>query len=274
MCNSDLSPLVLCIGGHDPSGGAGIQADAEAVRAAGLHAATIVTCLTAQDTRGLKGLWPQPPDSVADQCRLILADSLVKVIKIGLIGSTALARWLCQLGDDYPRLPLILDPVLAAGAGQKIADATLFDQAEYNLIGRCTLVTPNLPEARALSGAQDPAGCAERILARGCEWVLITGTHDRSPDVINRLYGMDGSERAWRWPRLPHEYHGSGCTLASAIAARLGLGQPMAEAVQEAQAYTWQSLKTAIRTGQGQWTPNRLYALKGPDDPIFHSPRS
>jgi len=201
---------------------------------------------------------------------LILADSLVKAIKIGLIGNTALARWLCQLGDDYPRIPLILDPVLAAGAGQKIADAALFDQAEYNLIGRCTLVTPNLPEAQALSGAQEPADCAKRILARGCEWVLITGTHDRSPDVINRLYGADGSEWAWHWPRLPHEYHGSGCTLASAIAARLGLGLPMAEAVQEAQAYTWQSLKTAIRTGRGQWTPNRLFALKGPDDPISH----
>ncbi len=262
-----LAPIILCIGGHDPSGGAGIQADAEAARANGIHAATVVSCLTRQDTQGLRGLWPQPVEEVEAQCRLILADSQVRAIKIGLLGSAQLARWLCQLADEYSELPLILDPVLASGAGQRVTDPTLFDQIGSHLLGRCHLATPNLPEAQALSGAQAPDDCAARLLASGCRWVLITGTHDDSTEVINRLYGQDGSRRAWSWPRLPAEYHGSGCTLASAIAARLALGQPMEKSVAEAQDYTWRSLKSATRTGQGQWTPNRLYALDKPGPP-------
>lgn len=267
MSQPNLTPIILCIGGHDPSGGAGIQADAEAARANGIHAATVVSCLTRQDTQGLRGLWPQPVEEVEAQCRLILADSQVRAIKIGLLGSAQLARWLCQLADEYSELPLILDPVLASGAGQRVTDPTLFDQIGSHLLGRCHLATPNLPEAQALSGAQAPDDCAARLLASGCRWLLITGTHDDSTEVINRLYGQDGSRRAWSWPRLPAEYHGSGCTLASAIAARLALGQPMEQSVGEAQDYTWHSLKSATRTGRGQWTPNRLYALGKPGSP-------
>lgn len=258
MSAPPLSPVLLCIGGHDPSGGAGIQADAEAARAAGIHAATVVSCLTSQDTRGLRGLWPQPLEQIEEECRMILADSEVKAIKIGLIGGSPLARWLCHLADEYPELPWVLDPVLATGAGKKVTDAGLTDQIGSRLLGRCSLATPNLPEAQTLSGARDPDDCAGRLLASGCPWILITGTHAASPEVVNRLYGRDGSQRSWSWPRLPWEYHGSGCTLASAIAARLALGQAMEMAVAEAQDYTWRSLKTATRTGRGQWTPNRL----------------
>ncbi len=261
MPESNQAPIILCIGGHDPSGGAGIQADAEAARANGIHAATVVSCLTCQDTQGLRGLWPQPVAEVKAQCRLILADSQVKAIKIGLLGSARLAHWLCQLADEYPVLPMILDPVLTSGAGQKVSDPSLFEQIRSHLLGHCLLATPNLPEAQALSSAQAPDDCATRLLASGCRWVLITGTHDESTEVINRLYGQDGSQREWHWPRLPEVYHGSGCTLASAIAARLALGQTLECAVAVAQDYTWRSLKSATHTGRGQWTPNRLYAL-------------
>ena len=264
MANSELSPLLLGIGGHDPTGGAGIQADVEAARAAGIHAATVITCLTAQNTAGIRGLWPQDPDQLEVQCRLILADSRVKAIKLGLIGSSRLARWLCQFADEHPELPLILDPVLASGVGQSVVDAALFNQIRAHLLSRCLLATPNLPEAQALSGAQAPEDCARRILASGCRWVLITGTHAATTEVINKLYGQDGSHQAWCWPRLPHSYHGSGCTLASAIAARLALGQDMIPAVAEAQNYTWHSLQAATRTGRVQWTPDRLFHLDPP----------
>jgi len=256
-----LSPVLLCIGGHDPSGGAGIQADAEATRAAGIHAATIVSCLTTQDTRGLHALWPQPVEQVAAQCRLILEDSRVKAIKLGLLGSSGLARWLCRLAEENPQLPLVLDPVLASGAGQRIADADLYNQLRSQLLGHCLLATPNLPEAQALTGAKQPDDCAQRLLASGCRWILITGTHAHDPEVVNRLYGQDGSFHAWNWPRLPFVYHGSGCTLASSIAARLALDVAIVQAVTEAQLYTWHSLRNANRTGLGQWTPNRLPGL-------------
>ena len=232
-------PTVLCVGGHDPSGGAGIIADAEAVRAAGAFALTVVTALTDQDTCGLRQIHPQPAARIEAQCRALVADGTPAAIKIGLIGDARLVPVLCALIDSLPRLPVVLDPVLAAGAGQAVADAALVQAVLDDLLPRTTLLTPNLPEAQRLSGAMDAADCARWLLAAGADWVLVTGTHAESADVVNRLYGRDGGERSQSWPRLAGNYHGSGCTLASAIAARLALGQTMPEAVATAQAYTW-----------------------------------
>jgi hydroxymethylpyrimidine/phosphomethylpyrimidine kinase len=262
MTSKDSDPVLLCAGGHDPSGGAGIQADIEAARAAGVHACTVVTCLTAQDTCGISRLWPQRAEQVEEQCRLVLADSAVGAVKIGLLGSSRMARVFCELASGHPDLPLILDPVLASSAGQSLADAAMLNQMRKNLVPRCTLVTPNLPEARTLSGFREPDDCAGRLLEIGCPWVLITGTHAPEEEVINRLYGQDGSREEWSWRRLRGEFHGSGCTLASAVAARLVRGRDVKSAVLEAQEYTWASLERARRTGRCQLTPNRLFALE------------
>jgi len=191
----------------------------------------------------------------------VFADSLVGALKIGLLGSSRTVRVLCDLSVERPRLPLVLDPVLTAGAGQPLADAALLNQVRKNLLGRCTLVTPNLPEARTLSGFEESDDCALRLLETGCRWVLITGTHAPGDEVVNRLYGLDGSRRDWSWPRLRGEYHGSGCTLASAVAARIVQGSDVEIAVAEAQVYTWECLSHALRTGRCQLTPNRLFAL-------------
>ncbi len=255
-------PVVLCLGGHDPSGGAGILADAESIAAAGAFAVTVITALTDQDTCGLRHLYPQPPDQVAAQCRALIHDSAPLVLKIGLIGHAWLVETICELCDaDTTRL-VIFDPVLATGAGQAVADAALVQQLREKLIPRCTLITPNLPEARTLTGAQTPDDCASRLLALGTGWVLITGTHDDTAQVTNRLYGADGTTHAWDWPRLPGEYHGSGCTLASAIAGQLASGMALPEAVAAAQIDTWNSLQRAFRSGRCQLTPNRLYRLE------------
>ena len=258
-------PTVLCVGGHDPSGGAGIGADAEAVRAAGAFALTVVTALTDQDTRGLRQVYPQPAARIEAQCRALIADGDPAAIKIGLIGDARLVPILCAICDDHPALPVVLDPVLASGAGQALADAALIQALLTDLLPRATLVTPNLPEAQRLSGGTDAPDCARRLRAAGARWVLITGTHEEAPAVTNRLYGGDGDPQSQTWPRLPGDYHGSGCTLASAIAARLALGLDLPTAVAAAQDYTWTSLARAWRTGRGQLTPNRLYAL--PRDP-------
>lgn len=253
-------PVVLCIGGHDPSGGAGIMADAEAIQSAGAFAVTVVSALTDQDTCGLRRVYPQDAEQVAAQCRALIADSAPSTLKIGLLGSIPMVDVVEQLLDTQPRLPVVLDPVLATGGGQSFADAGL-RQRIGRLAGRCTLVTPNLPEARALTGAETADDCAARLLTAGAEWVLVTGTHDETPQVTNHLYGPRGYRRHWDWPRLAGEYHGSGCTLASAIAARLARGMDMVEAVGEAQDYTWNSLRLAFRSGRCQLTPNRLFGL-------------
>jgi hydroxymethylpyrimidine/phosphomethylpyrimidine kinase len=258
MAEPSTHPVLLCVGGHDPSGGAGIQADIEATSAAGTFAATVVTSLTLQSTCGVQGVRAQPAEQVEAQCRVIFEDSRVAAVKLGMLGSSRVLRVLSQLADEHARIPWVLDPVLSSGSGQPVADAALLNQMKKNLLGRCTLVTPNLPEARTLSGARDPAECARRLLDTGCFWVLITGTHDGTTDVVNRLFGRDGSYREWTWPRLAGNYHGSGCTLASAIASRLALGMDMEAAADEAQAYTWETLNRALRTGRCQLTPNRL----------------
>jgi hydroxymethylpyrimidine/phosphomethylpyrimidine kinase len=252
-------PIVLCVGGHDPSGGAGILADAESTHAALAFPLTLVSALTEQDTCGLSQIHPQPPERIASQWRRLVADSPPAAIKIGLIGDAAIARMLVQLIDGLPTLPVVLDPVLATGAGQPVADAALLDELRGTLLARCTLVTPNLPEARALSGAIAPEDCAARLLDAGARWVLITGTHDETEAVTNRLFGSNGESHNWDWPRLPGQYHGSGCTLASAIAARLAHGMLMEQAVESAQAYTWRTLERALRTGRCQLTPHRLH---------------
>ncbi len=261
-----MTPAVLCVAGHDPCGGAGIAADSEAIRAAGAHALSVITCLTSQDTCGLRRLWPQPPEQVEEQCRLLLADARVTVIKVGLLGSAHLVQVLTRLVQERPDLPLVVDPVLASGAGQSVADAALCNQLRQHLLPAATLITPNLPEAQTLTGAVAADDCAQGLLGLGSRWALITGTHAPGEAVTTRLYGRDGSRLTWDWPRLPGEFHGSGCTLASAIAGRLALGVDLIEAVADAQAYTWQTLSRARRTGRCQLTPNRLFALDADTD--------
>lgn len=262
MTSRDSPPVLLCIGGHDPSGGAGIQADAEAARAAGAHATSVITCLTTQDTCGVRRRLPQPAEQVDEQCRLLLGDSPVAAIKVGLLGSSRIAHTIASIVAEYPHIPLVLDPVLTSGAGESLTDAALLNQLRKHLLGHCTLVTPNVPEARILGGSSEPEACARRLLNTGCGWVLITGTHEVREDVVNRLYGPNGIRREWSWPRLPHAYHGSGCTLASAVAARLAAGMAMADAIAKAQSYTWESLHRAWHTGRCQHTPNRLFGLE------------
>jgi hydroxymethylpyrimidine/phosphomethylpyrimidine kinase len=149
-------------------------------------------------------------------------------------------------------VPLVLDPVLASGRGDELAsDAVLTALLEW-LVPRATVVTPNTIEAERLGGAK-------RLLERGCRYVLVTGTHEAGVEVSNRLYGPAGLVREDRWQRLADSYHGSGCTLASAIAAQLAKGRAVPEAVREAQEFTWRALAAGFRTGAGQALPNRFF---------------
>ncbi len=252
-------PVVLCVGGHDPSGGAGLQADIEAVRAAGAWPCTLVSCLTSQDSCGVRRLIPQPVDQLVEQWGLLREDSSIAACKIGLLAGADQALALAPLIEETPELPVVLDPVLASGAGDSLAGPGLLEALRGTLLPRCTLITPNIPEAQTLAGVSEADECARILLELGCRWTLITGTHAPTGDVINRLYGPDGTRQAWRWPRLPHSYHGSGCTLASHLAGLLARGLAVPEAAARAQQYTWTALERAFQTGRCQWTPNRLF---------------
>jgi hydroxymethylpyrimidine/phosphomethylpyrimidine kinase len=262
---SSIPPIVLTFAATDPTGGAGIQADILTLSSMGCHALSVVTAITVQDTAGVEEVMALDSDWVSDQARLVLEDMAVAAFKIGLMGSIENVAAIAEIVSDYPDIPLILDPVLASGRGDELATEDMISAIRELLFPQVTLLTPNSMEARKLAFDDDDeeepdlATCAGRLLEAGCEFVLVTGTHENTSQVINTLYGDDGVLRSDAWERLPGSYHGSGCTLASAIAATLANGLELPEAVREAQEYTWQSLQAGFRPGMGQHIPDRFF---------------
>ena len=268
---TSLPPIVLSFAATDPTGGAGIQADLLTLSSMGCHALTVVTAITVQDTAGVEDVLPIEADWVSDQARVLLEDMPVAAFKIGLVGSVENCAAIAEVVSDYPDVPLILDPVLASGRGDEMATEEMIEAMREMLIPQTTIITPNSLEARRLAddGGDEERSledCAKRILEMGCEYVLITGTHENTPQVINTLYGQQGVIRSDSWQRLPGSYHGSGCTLASAIAATLANGLDIPEAVREAQEYTWQTLNAGFRPGMGQHIPDRFFWAREAED--------
>jgi len=255
-------PVVVCFGGVDPSAGAGVLADALTIAALECHPACIVTALTIQDTNGVAALHPTPPDIVEEQARVLLADVPPQVFKLGALAQAETARRIAQVLRQFPNVPVILDPVLASGRGDSLAQGDLVEAMVADLLPCVTLVTPNGPEARRLSGNDDLADCAAALIADGARQVLITGGHEGGKMVMNTLYNAAGPLRRDAWPRLPGEFHGSGCTLASAIAAWLARGSSIEDAVYQGQQFTQQCLAAAIHPGQGQAIPLRRPAVE------------
>jgi hydroxymethylpyrimidine/phosphomethylpyrimidine kinase len=257
-------PAVLTFAASDPTSGAGLQADILALASMGCYPLSVVTALTVQDTAGVESFLAIDPDWVADQARCILEDMPVAAFKMGMLGSTEIVTVVAEVVSDYPDIPLVLDPVFASGRGDEFAGEDMIAAIRELLVPQSTVVTPNIAELRRLAEEDDSedasnAECAQTLLDSGCEYVLVTGTHDSTSDVVNTLYHRGGILRADTWQRLPGSYHGSGCTLASALAANLARGLDIGDAVYEAQEYTWRSLQKAFRPGMGQYLPDRLF---------------
>ena len=260
-------PVVLVFAGHDPTGGAGIQADIESLASQGCHAATVITALTVQNTQTVHEFHAVDPGLAIDQANSILADLPIAAIKIGMVGTREMAHAIHTILVQHPDLPVILDPVLRGGGGGSLSDPQLTDAIREELLPIATLATPNSLEARQLSALDNPlSDCANKILAAGCRGVLVTGTHESDDDVVHTLYRPTGGNRVYRCPRLPGEFHGSGCTLSSAIAGRIARGETLEAAVTHAQEYTWSTLRHAIRPGKGQQLPDRFYWHPNPGD--------
>ena len=267
----EFPPIVLTFAASDPSGGAGLQADILTLASMGCHPLSVVTAITVQDTLGVEGIQSLDVEWVADQARCLLEDMPVDAFKIGVLGSAEIVAAIAEIVSDYPDVPVVLDPVLASGRGDEFATDEMIDAIRELLLPHTTILTPNSMEARRLADVDDDdeaslALCAERLIEMGAAHVLITGTHEATSDVVNTLYGKGGVLRTDSWTRLPGSYHGSGCTLASAIAAMLANGLELPEAAREAQEYTWQTLKKAYRPGMGQFLPDRLFWAREESD--------
>ena len=263
MTNTQI-PVVMTFAGNDPTGGAGLQADIEAIASMGCHAAPVVTAITVQDTSNLSHFEAVSSSLVTEQARAVLNDMPVSAIKIGMLGSIDNVEAIANIIKDYPDIPVVLDPILRAGGGSHLATQELVAAMIERLFPLTTLLTPNSEEARSLAPEADTLdACAQEILDYGCELVLITGTHENSDSVDNRLYANYRLLEVFSWERLPYTYHGSGCTLASAIAGLLGQGLEPFTAISEAQEYAWEALKQGYRLGMGQHLPNRLFWARG-----------
>ena len=252
------NPALLVVAGHDPTGGAGIQADIQTAAALGVHALTVISCLTVQDTRNVHKLSPVDSQLVQEQLEILLSDIPVSCCKLGLLGSNETVEIVASQLQERDINKLILDPVLAAGGGTELAGEKLRQSMRDLLIPRTTLITPNLPEAQKLTGKVKAEDCATELTAMGSEYVLITGGHNDEQEVVNRLFSADGLINEWNWPRLPHDYHGSGCTLASAAASLIAKRVDVHTAVNQAQKFSWHALSDAMSLGQAQLIPKRF----------------
>jgi len=247
-----MPPIVLTFAASDPTGGAGLQADLLTLAALGCHPLSVLTGLTVQDTSGVEHLETIAADLVTRQARCVLAETRVAAFKVGVLGSASNVRAVAAIAAAHAQVPLVLDPVLASGRGDPLASDSVLTALLELLVPLATVVTPNTLEAARLGGAK-------RLLEHGCRYVLVTGTHEASAEVSNKLYDSGGLVREDRWRRLPGSYHGSGCTLAAAIAAELAKGRDVPEAARAAQEFTWQALAAAFRSGAGQALPNRFF---------------
>ena len=245
-------PMVLTFAASDPTGGAGLQADVLTLAARGCHPLSVVTALTVQDTRGVESLHAVDAELVAEQARCLLADFTVSAFKLGVLGSAQNAAAIARLLAQHPGVPVVDDPVLASGRGDPLAAADQVEAMRQRIFPLAAVATPNSVEEKRFGGAS-------AMLAAGCRYVLVTGTHDEGADVVNRLWDASGLVREDRWPRLPGSYHGSGCTLASALAAALAKGLAMPEAARDAQDFTWHALQAGFRPGSGQLLPQRFF---------------
>ena len=257
-------PAVLCFAGLDPTGGAGLAADIEAIVSMGGHPLPIATSLTVQDTHDVKALVPVDPGHVVDQAHAVLADIPVAAVKIGLLGNIEVVDALHDILGDCGEIPVVLDPIGRAGGGASLADDRLMRAIASRLVPRTTVATPNTREAlRLVPDAKTVSAAAGRLVSSGCDYVLVTGADEATPHVINRLHGCRGLLQSFEWPRVEGVFHGSGCTLAAAVAARLACGATPEEAVTEAQRFTHEAISNGYRIGAGQLVPNRLHRARG-----------
>ena len=252
-------PTVVCFSGHDPCGGAGIQADIETIRSHHCHAATVITCLTAQNTKNVLEIYPQTAENFMYQATTLLDDISPDVFKIGLIGSSALVLAIAALLKEFPNVPVVFDPILSAGGGQNLANELLIHSLRDALLPLTTILTPNVKEVFRLTNSDAINTGGKTLLEIGCEYVLITGGDESTANVNNYLFHQSSSDQHYSWKRLPERYHGSGCTLAASIASLIAQGIPILEAIADAQEYTWHSLAAAYQSGLDQYNPDRLF---------------
>ncbi len=258
---------VLIIAGSDSGGGAGIQADIKTVTALGGYAATAITAITVQNTLGVHGVHGVAPAVVEAQARAVLDDIGADALKTGMLGDVEMVERVAAILDTV-RVPVVIDPVMVAKGGAGLLAPGAVDAVRTLMIPRATVLTPNAPEAQALTGVavrttDDLRRAGERLLALGAQAVLMKGGHVEGATVVDVLMTPSG-ETTFEGERLDTRHtHGTGCTLASAVAAGLAQGMTLAEAVARAWAYVHEAMRQAPGFGAGHGPLDHAWPLRG-----------
>lgn len=264
---SQTKGRVLIIAGSDSGGGAGIQADIKTVTMLGGYAATAITAITVQNTLGVSGVHPIPPEVVEAQARAVLDDIGADAVKTGMLGDIGMVETVARILDSTPA-PAVVDPVMVAKGGSNLLALEAVDAVRTLMIPRAGLLTPNAPEAEVLTGiavesVDDQRRAGEALLKLGARAVLMKGGHVPGATVIDVLLTAEG-ETTFEGERLDTRHtHGTGCTLASACATGLALGLPLAEAVAQAWAYVHEAMRQAPGLGAGHGPLAHNWPLTG-----------
>ncbi len=258
---------VLVIAGSDSGGGAGIQADIKTITALGGYAATAITAITVQNTLGVHCIYPLPIDLIEAQARAVLNDIGADAIKIGMLGGAGLASMVARLLADYPDIPVVVDPVMTAKGGHTLLEDDGVRALRAHLLPRAALLTPNAPEAAALTGmsvrtTDDLRRAGAALLAAGAMAVLMKGGHIDGATVIDLLM-TPGGETRFEGPRVESRHtHGTGCTLASACAVGIAQGLTLEDAVARAHAYTAEAIRHAPGFGAGHGPLDHAWPMR------------
>ena len=259
---------VLIVAGSDSGGGAGIQADIKTVAMLDAYAATAITALTAQNTEGVFGVLPIPSEFVRRQIEVVLDDIGADAIKTGMLHDVAVIETIAAvLQERASAIPLVVDPVMVAKGGARLIDPAAVEALKQLLIARAEIATPNLPEAEILCGATignlaQMRAAGETLLALGCRAVLVKGGH-LSGETVSDVLVTAGGARVWESPRIATRHtHGTGCTLASAIAASLAQGQDIENAVDRARTYVQRAIAGAPGLGRGHGPLDHAHPLR------------
>jgi hydroxymethylpyrimidine/phosphomethylpyrimidine kinase len=260
---------VLIVAGSDSGGGAGIQADIKTVTALGAYAATAVTALTAQNTEGVAAIHDIPADFVAEQMRVVLDDIGADCLKAGMLHRPEIIETVCDVVEDLaPGVPFVVDPVMIAKGGASLLAEAAVETLKQRLIPLTAVLTPNLPEAEALVGDEagsvdDAVELARAVLSLGPHAVFLTGGHREGAEIVDVLVDRDGTVERFTGPRIETRHtHGTGCTIASAIAAGLAQGMALVDAIHRARAYTFEAIRTAPGYGAGHGPINHAHTVR------------
>ncbi len=263
-------PIALTIAGSDPSGGAGIQADLKTFTALGVYGASVITALTAQNTMGVTGVHKVPADFIRAQFEAVAVDLNFNAIKTGMLADEETVNLVSELLLRIKPLHLVVDPVMVATSGDKLLESSAIESMRIRLIPLASLITPNLPEAAELLGADlaqtdaEMVAQARALLGLGCRAVLLKGGHGSGSEAIDYLVTKDEIGRFVR-PRIEtSNTHGTGCTLAAAITAGLAHGMTLDAAVRQGKDFVWHALHSGagLAIGHGSGPVDHLFKLR------------